>query len=114
MITSDTKTLEQASLFRKIRALCRTMRKGNQWEFYNEAIRHRIAWMKDDDIQCPLTFVANLPGCGVFTTFRAAEMIGLESWSNPIMRAADTKQGPKSQRKLRRILLRAAGLKEQP
>ena len=113
MNTSDIKTLSQASVFRKLRAMCRTMGKGTCWRFYSEAIRHGEACLDSENTQCPLTFVAGIRGSSPFSAFRAGEMLGLESWSSLIMRSADSKIGPKSHRRIRRILLRAAKLKEQ-
>src|SRR5216684_4154939 len=102
----DIKTLQMASLFRKIRALTRTMRKGTAWRLDSVlAIRHGD--------QCPLTFVGGMKGSNPLVATRAAEKLGLDSWKSHIIRAADFRYAPGQKHfRLRRILLKAAGLKE--
>lgn len=108
-----------ANLFRRIRAMARSMRKGTGWHVYGECLRH-VRCRLDSDMQCPLTFVAERKGCDPFAAGAAANELGLGMWSRVIMRAADCAVdrigGSKSHRyhrRLRRILLRAAGLKPQ-
>jgi len=111
MITSDTKTLAQASLFRKMRALCRTMRK-TQWYFdRNNCIRYGSA--------CPLTFVAYVSD--KYHTMHAAawgpagRQLGFtDKECAKIVDAVDGRPGSLEPDRMRRILVRAAGLKEQP
>lgn len=107
----DTATLRNATLFRRMRALTRSMRKGTAWRLNVEDIRHGD--------QCPLTFVGGLKGSGSWAAEKAALRLGLEELTVPIMVAADRPQyfesemsNPRRHRRLRRILLRAAGLKE--
>jgi len=101
---TDLETLQKATLFRKMRALTRTMRKGTAWRLNCGAIRHGD--------QCPLTFVTGKKGSNLIQAAEAAIDLGLSGWTSSIISAADTKNGRVKHRQLRRILLRAAGLKE--
>ena len=107
-MNTDTETLAAASTFRKLRALCRAMRKW-QWCFdFDEAVQHgsiRTGWR---NTICPLSAIE-----GKHSVF--AEKIGRdhgfsECMLRKIVHAADNNEG--CDRRLRRILLRAAGLKE--
>jgi hypothetical protein len=106
----DAAVLRQASLFRKMRALTRAMRKGTGWRLGCEEIRHGD--------QCPLTFVGGYLGSSGNRAIAAATQMGLGYLATPIMCAADSQESfsdsiyPWKHRRLRRILLRAAGLKE--
>jgi hypothetical protein len=91
------------------------MRKGTHWRisYYGSLDDGAIRYFQPmaAEVQCPLTFVVGVDGCGPGAADAAAKAIGLGNWGRSIMNAADTKTGPKSHRKLRRILLRAAGLR---
>src|SRR5436190_21888397 len=102
---TDLETLQKATLFRKMRALTRTMRKGTAWRLNCGAIRHGD--------QCPLTFVTGKKGSNLIQAAEAAIDLGLSGWTSSIISAADTKNGRVKHRQLRRILLRAGVLKEQ-
>jgi hypothetical protein len=110
MNTSDTKALAQASLFRRMWALCRTMRK-TRWHFHNNnSIRCGSA--------CPLTFAAYVSG--KYHTLHsshwrsAGKQLGFTVQEcGKIVDAADDHPRALVPDRMRRILLRAAGLKEQ-
>jgi len=124
MITSDTKILEQASLFRKMRALCRTMRKTD-WEFRYDLYGTSASTFlrqKDQEDSCPLTFTWFVAS-GQFYHSRDWEPVSRKLGfklheAEKIIMSADhgnskTVMASKTCKRMRRILLRAAGLKEQ-
>src|SRR5439155_23745918 len=98
---TDLETLQKATLFRKMRALTRTMRKGTAWRIDTVgAIRHGD--------QCPLTFAGRMKGSNPFLAIQSADKIGLSAFTTPIMRAADARQGRgELHSQIRRILIRA-------
>ena len=107
LIGADAMTLAKASLFRKLRALTRAMRKGTAWRLDDDRIRHGD--------QCPLTFVGGYSGGSGMQAAEAATKLGLKGHASEIMGAADHfEHTNRNRNRLRRILLRAAGLKEVP
>ncbi len=107
---NDGAVLRKASLFRKVRALTHAMRKGDAWSL-DGAFRSKI---RHGD-QCPLTFCAGERGDQYEEVHRSARRLGFNDYDElSIMFAADRSNMRRELRrdvpKLRRILLRAAGL----
>jgi hypothetical protein len=110
---TDAATLREASLFRRMRALTRAMRKGTAWCLVNG---EKVRCGDQCPYQCPLTFVGGVPGRSADAARQVADRLGFtESEANDIMWAADRthrREPWQLHRRLRSILLRAAGLKE--
>lgn len=108
------------STFRLMRALCRTMRK-TEWEFRTSLYKHEFRpkqyiRQKGEEDSCPLTFTWHVAS-GQFYNSRdwepAAYKLGFPAYlAEDIIGAADEVMFSERDRQLRRILLRAAGLKE--
>lgn len=120
MTTPDTRTLAQASLFRKMRSLCRTMRK-TEWEFRHHLYgtsKSRYIRQKGAEDSCPLTFTWEMAsGQSYFSRDweTVARKLGFNfDIAEDIILAADDHDliTTNHMRQIRRILLRAAGLKE--
>jgi|KBSSwiStaDraftv2_1062776.scaffolds.fasta_scaffold294132_5 hypothetical protein len=108
----DATVLRQASLFRKMRALTRAMRKGTAWQLLGCSLRHPTSRFTVDN-QCPLTFTAGIKGSHGADAERSANRMGFDNAeAKEIMWAADAPLSGHAQRRLRRVLFRAAGLKE--
>lgn len=108
-MTNDLEILREATMFRKIRALARTMRKGTEWKLCRSeeklVLRHHR--------QCPLTFGYRINTCGTSTALQLAQDKGFDmSAAYDIMASAD--DSPNGNKRLRSILLRAAGLYQKP
>jgi len=107
-MNDDAKTLAAASTFRKLRAFCRTMKKGD-W-YLNEAHALRCPGWLTRHPHCPLSFVA---GTRDYTEWQvASRKLGFTHKEYSEILAASDHNRPSI--KMRRILLRAAGLKEVP
>jgi hypothetical protein len=95
--------------FRQIRALCRTMRKGKWFRHQESYIRTIVR----GETHCPLTFAAWVAtGKSTEPAFyeEAGDLLGItRKLSDQVMEAADLDE-EWALPKLRRILLKAAGL----
>ncbi len=102
----DTETLTAASTFRKFRAFCRTMQKG-QW-YLDEILAIRCRSRLSEHPHCPLSFVG---GTRDYTNWQiASRKLGFTHKEYTEIIAASDHNRPSI--KMRRILLRAAGLRE--
>ena len=105
-MNDDAKILATVSTFRKLRAFCRTMKKG-EW-YLNADHELRCAGRLTEYPHCPLSFVA---GTRDYTDWqRASTKLGFKCKEYAEIIAASDHYRPSI--KMRRILLRAAGLKE--